>query len=67
MTDFIKEPHTVIFISQTGCVKIHLVLELIEKEYNKHFDFIVIIYPRSEKVLPIMQRSGSKPMIMFGL
>ena len=67
MTDFIKEPHTVIFIEQTGCGKIHLVLELIEKEYKKHFDFIFIIYPHSEKVLHITQRSGSKPMIMFGL
>ena len=67
MTDYIKVPHTMIFIGQTGCGKTHLVLELIEKEYNKHFDFIVIIYPRSEKILPIMQRIGSKRMIMFGL
>ena len=28
-----------------GCSKTHLVLELIEKECNKHFDFIVIICP----------------------
>ena len=32
-----------IFAGQTGCGKTHLVLELTEKEYNKHFDFIVII------------------------
>ena len=40
-----KKPHAAIFTGQTGCGKNHLVLELIEKEYNKHFDFIVIIYP----------------------
>ena len=45
MIDYIKEPYSGIFIGQTGCGKTHLVLELIEKEYNKHFDFIVIICP----------------------
>ena len=45
MTGYIKKPHTSIFIGQTGCGKTHLVLELIEKEYNKHFDYIVIICP----------------------
>ena len=45
MTGYIKKPHTAIFIAQTGCGKTHLVLELIEKEYNKHFDYIVIICP----------------------
>ena len=45
MTGYIKEPHTAIFTGQTNCRKAHLVLELIEKEYNKHFDYIIIIYP----------------------
>ena len=45
MIDYIKEPHTSIFIGQTGCGKTHLVLELIEKEYKKHFDYIIIICP----------------------
>ena len=45
MTGYIKKPHTSIFIGQTSCEKTHLVLELIEKEYNKHFDYIVIICP----------------------
>ena len=45
MTGYIKEPHTAIFIGQTGRGKTHLVLELIEKEYNEHFDFIIIICP----------------------
>ena len=45
MTNYIKKPHTVIFTGQTGSRKTHLVLELIEKEYNKHFDYIIIICP----------------------
>ena len=45
MTDFIKKPHTSMFIGQAGCGKTHLVLELIEKEYKKHFDYIAIICP----------------------
>ena len=45
MTGYIKEPHTAIFIGQTGRGKTHLVLELIEKEYNEYFDFIIIICP----------------------
>ena len=43
MTDYIKEPHTTIFTGPTGCRKTHLVLDLIEKEYNKHFEYIIII------------------------
>ena len=43
MTRYIKKPHTSIFIDQTGCGKTHFVLELIEKEYNKRFDYIIII------------------------
>ena len=34
---------TAIFISQTACGKTHLFLDLIEKEYTKRFDYIVII------------------------
>ena len=45
MIEYIKKPHTSIFIGQTGCVRTHLVLELIEKAYNKHFDYIIIICP----------------------
>ena len=43
--DYIKEPHTAIFTSQTGCGKTYLVLELIENQYNKHLEHIVIICP----------------------
>ena len=45
MIGYIKEPHTTIFTGQTGCGKTRLVLELIEKHYNKHFDFIILICP----------------------
>ena len=45
MTDYIKEPHTTIFTGQTGCGKTQLVLDLIEKECKKHFNYIVIICP----------------------
>ena len=45
MTDYIKEPHITIFTGQTGCGKTHLVLDLIEKEYQKHFHYIIIICP----------------------
>ena len=43
MIEYIKESHTAIFIGQTKCGKTHFVLELIENQYNKHFDFIIII------------------------
>ena len=45
MAGYIKEPHTTIFTGPTGCGKTHLVLDLTEKEYEKHFDYIVIICP----------------------
>ena len=45
MTTYIKDLHTTIFTISTGCGKAHLVLDLIEKEYNKHFDYIIIICP----------------------
>ena len=45
MTDYIKEPHTAIFTGRTKSGKTHLVSGLIEKEYSKHFDYIVIICP----------------------
>ena len=45
MTSYIIKPHTGVFIGQTGCGKTRLVLEMIEKEYNKHFDYIIIICP----------------------
>ena len=43
--DFIKDSHTTIFTDQTECGKTHLVLDLIENHYKKHFEHIVIISP----------------------
>ena len=40
-----KEPHTALFVALTGVGKTHLTLNLLENEYRKHFDFIVIICP----------------------
>ena len=45
MAEYIKKRHTVILTGQTGCRKSQLVLDLIEKGYNKHFDYIIIICP----------------------
>ena len=42
MKEYVKIPHTAIFNDPTGCRKILFVLDLIEKEYNKHFEFIMI-------------------------
>ena len=68
MTGYIKDPHTTIFTGQTGCGKTHLVLDLIEKECKKHFDYIVVLCPT---VFGLMKRSmsgtGSEMMTGFGL
>ena len=41
----LKEPHTALFVAQTGVGKTHLALNLLEREYLNHFDFIIIICP----------------------
>ena len=45
MTGYINKPHTTLFTGPTGCGKTHLILDLIEKEYSKQFDYIIIICP----------------------
>ena len=45
MTAYVKDPHTTTFTGPTCCGKTHLVLDMIEKECNKHFDYIIIICP----------------------
>ena len=40
---FIKHLYTAIFTDPTGVGKTHLVLDMIETQYNKHFDKIVIL------------------------
>ena len=42
---FIKHPHTAIFTGPTGVGKTYLVLDMIETQYNKHFDGIIILCP----------------------
>ena len=36
------EPHTVLFVAPTEERKTHLALDLLEKEYLNHFDFVII-------------------------
>ena len=55
MTGYIKEPHSAIFTGQTKCGKTHLVLDLIEKEYSKHFDYIIIIVQRFDIIRHIIK------------
>ena len=38
-------PHTAIFTGPTGVGKTHLVLDMIETQYNRHFDKIIILCP----------------------
>ena len=40
-----KEPHTALFVAPTGVGKMHFALDLLEKEYKNHFNFIIIICP----------------------
>ena len=42
---FMKEPHAALFVAPTGAGKTHFALNLLESEYFKHFDFIIIICP----------------------
>ena len=42
---FIKEPHTALLVASTGVGKMHLALDLLEKEYKNHFHSIIIICP----------------------
>ena len=42
---FIKHPYTAIFAGSTGVGNTHLVLDMTETQYNKHFDKIIILCP----------------------
>ena len=68
MTGYIKKPHSSIFTGQTGRRKTHLVLGLIEKEYNNHFDYIVIICTTlREDNKTFHAKEWIKTIKMFGL
>ena len=43
MTHYIKDQQTALFIGPMGCGKSVLVSNLMEKEYQKHFEYIIII------------------------
>ena len=45
MAVYVRHPHTTISPGPTGCGKTHLVLVLIDKEYNNYFDYIIFICP----------------------
>ena len=67
MAGYIKEPHTAIFIGQTGCGKTHLVLELIENQYITNTSTMSLSYvERFNGIRHIIPGTGSKQMIRFG-
>ena len=43
--EFMKDPHTALFVGPTGAGKTHLALNFLETEYRECYDFIVIICP----------------------
>ena len=45
MPTYVKEPHTAIFSGPTSCGKTQRVLDLIETEYNQHFENVIILCP----------------------
>ena len=45
MTTYVIEPHTAIFTGPTGCGKTQRALDLIETEYNQHFENVIILCP----------------------
>lgn len=71
MTKFIKKLHTAIFTGPKCCEKSQLVLNLIQKEYKKHFDDIIMIFPtlRSDRKKAYDDRhfDDIDMMTMFGL
>ena len=50
-----------------GCGKTHLALEMIEKNTIRILTKLLSPFQHFEKMIPIMVRSGSKGMMMFGL
>ena len=43
--DYLKDPHTALFVAPTSVGKTYKALRLLETEYKNHFDFIIIICP----------------------
>ena len=40
----VREPHTALFVAQTGVEKAHLAFDLLEHVCFDHFDCVVILY-----------------------
>ena len=64
---YIKEPHTTKFTSCAKCGKTHLVLDLMEREYNNILSILLSSAQKFEIIRHIIPKSGSKMMIKFGL
>lgn len=45
MIDYVKQPHTALFVGPTDCGKTMKILDLIESFYKDHFENIVILCP----------------------
>ena len=43
--EYLKEPHTALFVGQTGCGKTEKAMQLLEGVYKIFFDYVVIISP----------------------
>ena len=43
--NFLKFPHSAMFVSVTACGKTEFLRQLLETVYNNHFEFIVILCP----------------------
>ena len=41
----LKKPYMALIVAPTGVGKTHLALDLLEKEYLNHFDYVIIICP----------------------
>ena len=67
MINYIKDPYKTIFTGPSRCKKSHLDLDLIEKEYHKHFEYIIIIGQCSNGTIHIMFMVRSDMIRMFDL
>ena len=57
MEEYVKTSHTAIFSGPTNCGKTKLVLDLLEKEYQGHYENIVIICPTLRRNRTYLDRS----------
>lgn len=60
MHPFPKEPHNAIICGSTNTGKTHVMLDIIEKYYGKHFDKILIICPTFDRNQTYLKRQWVK-------